>query len=175
MQQGLWRKVFLTGFMLIAAIMTQHVTANTQNEQRIVQIATQAVLKVFNYNYQNYQQVFNDAKPYFTDHGWRSFSAAMQRSENIKAVEDKKITVSAKLIGKATLIEHSKQNGREHWIVTAPLEVKYSGADFNSDHQVKATISVIKNAQDNTVGVNQLVVEPLTPTAETTTSPQSGS
>lgn len=96
------------------------------SDRALIQWATNAVLAVYTYNFNNYRQVFQDSRQYFTDDGWQQFITALSQSRNLQAVQDKKLVLSA-VVSSAPIVnrEYVAGNGKYTWEIQLPVMVTY--------------------------------------------------
>lgn len=95
------------------------------SDRALIQWATNAVLDVYTYNFNNYRQVFQDASKYFTTDGWKQFYTALSSSRNLQAVTEKKLVLSAVVSSAPIVNREYVDNGRYTWQLQVPIMVTY--------------------------------------------------
>ncbi len=130
----------------------------------VLQFGEKVATMAFTYDYQNYQQRFKKLSTYFTHGGWDSFTQAIKESKNLIAVVNAKLSVTSKLVNKATLIKRGKYQQRDAWWVTVPLIVTYSNPkNVKLVQHLDVNLRIIKVAKrlyPEQIAVNQFVAKP---------------
>jgi intracellular multiplication protein IcmL len=82
------------------------------------------------------------ASEFFTPDGWNQFIGALNSSNNLKAVLDKKLVVSAVAIGAPVILDQGVLNGTYTWTVQMPMLVTYQSASQNAEQKIVVKIVV---------------------------------
>lgn len=127
----------------------------------LLQWANTAAVAVYNYNFINYRQALQEASDYFTPDGWAEFLNALNSSNNLKAVIEKKLIVSAVATGAPVILEQGPLVDRYAWKVQMPMLVTYQSASQFSQQSVVVTmlitrISTLSSARG--IGIAQFIV-----------------
>lgn len=126
----------------------------------LLQWANIAAVAAFTFDFVNYRQQLQAASEFFTPQGWDAYMQAIQRSNNLGAVVEKKLTVSAVATGAPVVLQQGILNGRYSWKIQIPLLVTYQSANQISQQNLVATllitrISTLNSAQG--VGIAQFI------------------
>jgi intracellular multiplication protein IcmL len=116
---------------------------NLSNES-ILQWATQATVRAFSYNYVNYREALQGLRDDFTDQGWEDFKAALKASNNLSAVINKKLIVSAVPTGAPVIIEQGTHQGIYGWRIQIPLLVTYQSPSEISPQPLRLELLIIR-------------------------------
>lgn len=132
------------------------------SDKALVQWASSAVISVYTYNFNNYRQVFQDNRKYFTPDGWQQFISALTRSRNLQAVTSKKLVLSAVLSSAPIVNREYIQDGRYTWQLQIPVMVTYESLseEFHQNLIVVLTIQRISTLDSvDGVGIISFVVQ----------------
>jgi intracellular multiplication protein IcmL len=91
----------------------------------LLQWANTAAVAAFTFNFVNYRQELQAASEFFTPEGWNAYLQSLQDSDNLVAVIQKKLVVSAVATGAPIINQSSVVSGRYTWQVQMPLLVTY--------------------------------------------------
>lgn len=140
---------------------TQTQQPNEKN-QKILTFASKAAIAAFTYNYKDYNEQFKNLAGYFTPEGWKAFTKALEKSQNVTAVIQAKLTVTAKETGKASIINEKNQ---QEWTVEVPIEVFYTDKSKQTlTHQMKVTLRIKQFTQAKNpykLGIDQFIAAPV--------------
>jgi len=127
----------------------------------LLQWANTAAVAVYNYNFINYRQALQEASEYFTPDGWREFLAALDSSNNLKAIIEKKLIVSAVATGAPVILEQGPLMDRYAWKVQMPMLVTYQSASQFSQQSVVVTMLITRVPSLSSargIGIAQFIV-----------------
>ncbi len=127
----------------------------------LLQWANQAAIAAYTYNFVNYKQELMAASEYFTPEGWHSFMTAIQESNNLKAVLEKKLVVSAVATGAPVIQQQGVLKGVYSWSVQMPMLVTYQSANEVSQQSLVVKMLITRVSTLNSVrgiGIAQFVV-----------------
>ena len=97
------------------------------NDGEIGQFALQAVRKMTNYDYLNWQLQISEAQDYFTPKGWSDYYKAFEKTQIINSVLAGKMIVVAKPSGEIAIVNRGLlPNGTYVWRVEVPISVDYN-------------------------------------------------
>lgn len=127
----------------------------------VTQWASNAVLQTFTYDFQNYDKQFKVLKGCYTTTGWDSFNEAMKVSNNLKAVQDEHLFVTAKVSGESQLVSQSIKDSQPAWMVRVPLTVTYQNQDRDVAQElyVDVTVKTVYGVPMH-LGINQIIASP---------------
>lgn len=127
----------------------------------LLQWANTAAIAAYTYNFVNYRQALQSASEFFTPEGWQGFMNALQSSNNLNAVIDKKLVVSAVATGAPVILEQGVILGTYTWRVQMPLLITYQSASQFSQQAVTVTMLINRVstlASPLGVGIAQFIV-----------------
>lgn len=134
-----------------------------QSDSAILQWANQAAISAYSYDFVNYRAQLQAAAGFFTSSGWRQFVDQLKASNNLAAVEAKKLVVSAVATAAPVIIEKGLYSGSYSWRIQMPLLVTFqSASEFTQANYVVTMlitrISTLNSAKG--IGIAQFVVAP---------------
>ena len=136
-----------------------------QSDSAVLQWANQAAIASFTYNFVNFREELQASSGFFTAEGWQQFLDALQQSNNLAAVQAKKLIVSAVATRAPIILQKGVLNGRFSWRVQMPILVTYqSASEFTQQNNV-VTILITRVSTLNSprgIGIAQFVVAPAT-------------
>lgn len=127
----------------------------------LLQWATAASVNAFSYHYVNYREALHNIKEHFTEEGWRSFSTALNNSNNLNTVLKKKLIVSALPTGVPVIVAQGLMRGIYTWKVQIPLLITYESPSEMMAQPVTITLLIerISTLQSiKGIGVSQFIV-----------------
>ena len=134
-----------------------------QSDSAVLQWANQAAIAAFSYNFVNYREELQAASEFFTSDGWRQFLQALQSSNNLDAVKQKKLVVSAVATSAPIILRKGLLAGHYSWRVQMPILVTYqSASEFTQQNNV-VTMLITRVSTLNSprgIGISQFVVSP---------------
>ncbi len=111
-----------------------------------------AVEAAYSYDFINFRSQMQDAQKYFTDYGWRNYMKGLQDSNNLVALAQRKMIVTAKVVGAPKLLAEGPigKSKTYAWKFEMPLLVTYSLPPYNdkSKFQNPHVITAIVQRQD---------------------------
>ena len=108
----------------------------------LLQWANSAAIAAYTYNFVNYRQELQSASEFFTSEGWQQFVQALQSSNNLNAVLEKKLVVSAVATGAPIILEQGVIGGVYTWKVQMPLLITYQSASQTAQQRVTVTMVI---------------------------------
>lgn len=84
-----------------------------------------AVESTYSYDFVNYQKQFQDSEKYFTQGGWKRYLAALTASNNIVALQQRKMVVIARMVAPPTLIAQGLLGSAYAYKFEMPMLVTY--------------------------------------------------
>jgi len=73
-------------------------SADIMPEKDVISWTVEAVESAFSYDFVNYRRQLQGAQKYFTNYGWREYMKAFTASNNLVAIKQRRMTVSAKVV-----------------------------------------------------------------------------
>lgn len=104
--------------------------------------ATLAATATFTFDFVNYKTNLNALRDYFTEDGYQSFVTALQANKILATIEEKKLVISAVVVGPSIITTEGEENGLYTWHVEVPLLVRYQSADANETRQKVISLSI---------------------------------
>jgi len=141
-----------------------------QSNDQVLRWASQAGLAAFSYSYVNYRDELQASSGFFTGNGWGRFLDALKSSNNLLAVADKKMVVSAQMVAPAQLVsppavmKEGSTKGSYAWRVEVPVLVTYQNDREYTQMYNMVNILVVRVSIINApwgIGIEQLVVSPV--------------
>lgn len=108
----------------------------------LLQWAHRAAIAAYTYDFVNSQKSMQQLKIQFTDDGWRYYESAMNASQTLTTVIDKKLVVSAVATGTPVITDQSVISGRYTWKVQIPLLVTYLSPSEQTQQSMVVTIII---------------------------------
>ncbi|QRN03148.1 type IV secretion protein DotI [Legionella sp. MW5194] len=135
-----------------------------QSDDAMLAWAGQAAVAAFSYNFVNYREELQASSGFFTADGWRLFLQALEESNNLDAVQAKKLIVSAAAISPPTILRKGLVNDRFTWRVQIPILVTYQSVTEYTQQANMVSMLVTRVSTLNSprgIGISQFVVSPL--------------
>jgi len=126
----------------------------------LLQWANTAAVAAYTYNFVNYRQALQAASDFFTPEGWQGFMSELQSSNNLNAVIDKKLIVSAVATGAPVVLDQGVILGAYTWRVQLPLLVTYQSASQFSQQAITVTMLINRVSTLSSplgVGISQFI------------------
>lgn len=134
-----------------------------QSDTAILQWANQAAIAAYTYNFVNFRDELQAASGFFTADGWKQFLAALDESNNLAAVQAKKLIVSAVATRPPIILQKGLLNGRYTWRVQMPITVTYQSASEFTQGNYIVTMLITRVSTLNSprgIGITQFIVGP---------------
>ena len=134
-----------------------------QSDASVLQWANQAAISAFTYNFVNYREELQASSGFFTPSGWREFLRALNDSNNLQAVTEKRLIVSAVATRAPIILEKGILSGAYSWRIQMPVLVTYQSASEFSQQNNIVTVLIRRISTLNSprgIGISQFIVEP---------------
>lgn len=107
---------------------------NTPSQNEITQFAQMVSPELFDYD----SLAKNDSRitSCFSKTGWDSYKKALEQSGNLKLAEEKKLTISVKVIGDSEI----GINAKENWTVTTPVQLHLENETHEANQQLEVKL-----------------------------------
>lgn len=125
----------------------------------ITRFAAQAATVAYTYNFANYQDQLNAARPYFTENGWNDYRTAVDPT--ISQIVSKQLILNGVVSSPPTINNQGLLNGVETWRVAVPFlaTIQSSGATETRTYMVLLTIvRVPTNINKRGIGIDQFIM-----------------
>lgn len=121
----------------IIPVTTPNMTLND-----IVNWTVAGVQAAFSYDYINYRSQLQGAQKYFTNFGWSNYMSALQASNNIVALTQRKQIVVAQVVAPPKLVAQGILNGSYAWKFELPLLVTYMNPPYDDKSKFANPVTV---------------------------------
>ncbi len=139
------------------------VSQKNVSDEQLMRWVVEALETCYNYNFVNYRQAFQNARPYFTVRGHQEFLAAIKQSLNLNRVKQEKLLFSGTITD--VIIENEGQlaSGTYFWDVKVPMKVALLGGvktKFEGYNWIVSVKVIRMNPLQNTsgLGIAQMIV-----------------
>lgn len=126
--------------------------------EAVMSWAEEAVKAVYSYDFRNYKKQIQDTQKYFTNSGWKAFTEALNKSNNLQIVENKKLVASA-VTTKPTLIEEGVKKGRYTWKVQMPITASYENESKLIKQNLIVTLLIARTNTPEGVGISHFIAQ----------------
>lgn len=101
--------------------------------------AKEVISILFNYDYQNYEEMLKRGPTYFSEYGWHNYKNGLEASNNINNIKQDKGSVSVKILEPINIQKENRQ--RKHLVnydieVTAPIVIRIKSEKPNKSQYV---------------------------------------
>jgi len=125
----------------------------------------QATSEIMTFGFHDYQRRLQQSSRHFTQHGWETFTVALNQSHIIEAIQAAKQVLTASPRNAPILVQEGVFNGKYRWIVKIPLQVSYKSggagagtSDRNENLNVTLVIDRVPSIENpNGVGIEQWI------------------
>jgi intracellular multiplication protein IcmL len=128
----------------------------------LLQWASEAATSAYTFNFVNYRKALQEVRKYFTERGYRNFINALRDANNLQAIRDKKLVVSAVPTGVPVVLKEGVlQNGKYAWQVQVPMLIVYQSASEEFRQNVVLNMVIVRVPtleSDGGVGIESFVV-----------------
>ncbi len=116
--------------------------------------ASESIEQIYTYNYRNFPQVLTDIRRFFTQQGYDSYMKALNDSNNIQIVQDKRLYVAGKVREKGKVVKEGVNAGIYTWEIQIPLVVNYKTSNESTSQNIIANVEIVRvPTSDNPVGI----------------------
>ena len=105
------------------------------SDQQVLQWTSVAVRRIYQIDFVHWHNQLQIASNYFTSAGWRYFSDALTKSNNLNTIKSLKMVSSISITGSPKIIEKDIISGRYAWKVEVPVQVLYQNNSSPSIRQ----------------------------------------
>jgi intracellular multiplication protein IcmL len=119
-------------------------------ENYVTQWAANAVQQSFSFDFMHWRHQLQKASSNFTDYGWKTFMAALQKSNNLTTLTQLKMVSDVTLTGAPKILQEEVINGRYAWKIQMPILVTFTNAGRTIPMPMDITLIVMRvPVQDN--------------------------
>lgn len=98
--------------------------------------------KLFNYDFNDYQQKLDEVRDRFTEGGWEKIQAALKSSGVLNSVINNKLVVNSVVVGAPVIQARMIVNGRFTWRVQMKLLVEFTSASQKEKESFVVTMDI---------------------------------
>ena len=126
----------------------------------VMQWAMNAVTSAYSYDYVNYRAELQNAQKYFTNYGWSSYMRALNSSNNLLALKQRKMVIVAKVVGQPKILAQGILSGAYAWKFQMPVLITYQLPPYDAASQFSnpLLVTVIVQRQEVLQGYQGLGV-----------------
>jgi hypothetical protein len=121
--------------------------------------ASEAAKSVYSYDFKNNKKQIQIDQQYFTPAGWRAFMEALNKSNNLKIVGEKKLVASATPNGNPTVLEEGVKNGHYVWKIVVPLLATYENESKLIKQNLLVTMLITRTNTPKGIGISHFIAE----------------
>jgi intracellular multiplication protein IcmL len=128
----------------------------------LLQWVSDALPRVFQYDFNNYNDQLKNASQYFTTDGWKVFLNQLNNYVNYNNVQTYKLFVSGTPASAPFILNQGLILGRYGWWVQMPLTLRYIGNNRNSTQDLTLQVLVVRVPTRNNlsgIGIDNVIVE----------------
>jgi intracellular multiplication protein IcmL len=97
-------------------------------DQEVLQWVSVAVQKMYEIDFLHWRDQLQQISNYFTPYGWRTFSAALKKSDNLNTVTKLKMVAQAQITAAPEIVEKAIVGGSFAWKIQVPVLVSYENS-----------------------------------------------
>jgi intracellular multiplication protein IcmL len=138
---------------------------NMSNDD-VITWASNAIESAYSYDYVNFHSQLQNAQKYFTNYGWSKYMSALSASNNLLALNKRKLVIVAQVVGPPQILAQGILGGAYAWKFQFPILVTYRQPPFDDKSQYSNALSVTVIVQrqpilqsDHGLGVVQIIAE----------------
>jgi intracellular multiplication protein IcmL len=110
--------------------------------KKLVEWAQTSIVKSFNFNFVNYNDVFDNIKQYYTENGWNEYNNTLSKSGLLDNVINSKFFLSTIAPSSAIILEDGVVNGHYAWRVRMPIILIFKASENAAGPHVEQKITV---------------------------------
>lgn len=159
------------------------VSQPNMSEDEVLDWAVDAVQAAYSYDYVNFRRQLQSAQKYFTEYGWNNYMSALKASNNLVALDQRKMVVVAAVVDKPTIITKGLLSGAYAWRIQMPVLVTYLLPPYDNTAKFSNAITITVIVQRQSIlqsykglGILQLIgaiaTAPLPPSPHLSTTPE---
>jgi intracellular multiplication protein IcmL len=140
------------------------VTQPSLTTQKTIDWAIHAVEEVYSYDYMNYHAQLQRAQKYFTNYGWSRYMKALALSNNLLALEQRKMVILANVVELPKILAQGLLGGAYTWKLQMPLLVTYWLPPYNNESKFSNPLDIVVLVQrqpelqsDQGLGILQVI------------------
>lgn len=127
------------------------IPVNTPNMSTddVIKWTTEGIQQAYSYDFVNFHTQLQRAQKYFTTYGWNNYMKALNASNNMLALTERKQVVIAQVVGPPKILAQGILGGAFAWKFEFPVLMTYWEPPFNNKNKFfnALTVSVIVQRQ----------------------------
>lgn len=136
--------------------------------------ATRVAEATYSYNYVNFRSQLQSVERFYTNYGWTNYMKALQASNNLVALTNRRIIQTATVVDKPTVLARGILGGAFAWKFSMPMLVTYWMPPYDDQSKFSNALQVTMIVQrqpilqsDHGLGVLQMIGTMAPPPAST--------
>lgn len=130
--------------------------------EALLQWVSEATTTIYTLNFNDYNQVFNRVRVYFTPSGYENFRAAMRAAGIVNTIVKKRLVVSSVITDTPVILKEGViATGFYAWQVQLPMLLTYQSASDNIQSRIVLTLLVTRVPASESVkgiGISSFIV-----------------
>lgn len=143
------------------------------SDDSLLNYAAEVAKSVYSYDFKNYNKQLQTNQQYFTPEGWKAFTAALDKSNNLNVVQNKKLVASANAVGSPSILKKGIKNGLYTWEAQIPIQATYENESRILKQNLLVTLLISRANNSSGVGVSHFVAVIVPSPQPTLVQPQS--
>jgi intracellular multiplication protein IcmL len=131
------------------------------NRATLLEWVSRSVIAAYNYDFARYRQQFMEAADSFTPAGWNRYVQALNESNNLDAVINRKLTVTSTVRTAPVIIDERNAGGVYTWIIEVPLVVTYQSLSERTSENLLVRATVVRRQSLDSRDGSGLAIETL--------------
>lgn len=123
------------------------VTQPNMSLNEVIEWATEAVETTYSYDYVNYHYQLQSAQKFYTNYGWTNYINALRASNNIVALQERRMVVLAHVVSKPNLLVEGLLSGAYAWKFEVPVLVTYMLPPYDEKSKFSNALTVTVTIQ----------------------------
>lgn len=130
-----------------AAVDAQSLLARPDmTDDEILAWAAEAAVASMTFSYKDYQPRLKHAAGYFTEAGWKQFSAGMASAQFLDIMVAQKRSMIATITGKGAVVQQGLADGAFAWHIVLPMTLNYRSEDGDAGvHRMNLSLLVARS------------------------------
>lgn len=131
------------------------------NQKQLYQWAVEGAVASYTFDFVNFQRDIQEAKPYYTEAGYRQLLQALSSAGTINEIQTKKLVSTAVATGAPITRSEGVRNDRYYWVLQFPMKVTYQSASEVLPQNLIVTINISRvpvSENPKGVGITSIVV-----------------
>lgn len=129
----------------------------------VTQWAANAVRQAFSLDFVHWRHQLQQASNNFTSYGWKTFLAALKKSNNLTTLTKLKMVSNATITGAPKILKEEVVDGRYAWKIEMPILVTYENASRTIPIPLDVTLIVLRvpvKDNPNRIAINNFLPVP---------------